>query len=183
MGPTCLWGSSSHDQHHPLPGREGGRSGGGDISSTTGGQHVCHPAGGEHVHLAYRGHGAGENGSCGAVFATPACFISDNGGGRMTWVRENPQYVREGETRRFAVVWEGAASVSSGVDEVFANGSSYGNLTGSVSVTGNVMTTRRLTVPAGAGWLTLVWEVGAAVDGDDCKTAIQLEVLRPGQES
>ena len=101
----------------------------------------------------------------------------------MTWVRENPQYVREGETRRFAVVWEGAASVSSGVDEVFANGSSYGNLTGSVSVTGNVMTTRRLTVPAGAGGLTLVWEFAAAVDGDDRKTAIQLEVLRPGQET
>ena len=101
----------------------------------------------------------------------------------MTWTEENPVYVREGETRTFALVWRGAATVSSGTDEVYANGSSAGVLTGSVSITGNVMTTRQLTVPVGAGGLTYVWEFAAAVDGNQRKTAIQLEVLRPGQES
>ena len=99
------------------------------------------------------------------------------------WVEESPVYVREGETKAYALVWRGAATVSSGTDEVYANNSSQTVLTGSVSITGNVMTTRRITVPAGAGGLTYVWEFSAAVDGDQRKTAIQLEVLRPGQES
>ena len=100
----------------------------------------------------------------------------------MTWVRESPQYVREGETKTFAIVFEGVTTLSSGSDEVYANGSSQTVLTGSVSISGNVLTTRQLTVPAGAGGLTYVWEFQATADGNVKKPALQLEVLRPGQE-
>ncbi len=100
----------------------------------------------------------------------------------MSWIREGVQYIREGETRRYAVVWEGAGTVSSGTDETYVNGSSQGYLTGSVAISGNVQTTRQLTVPAGAGGGTIVWEVTAVVDGDTRKVGLQLEVLRPGQE-
>jgi len=100
----------------------------------------------------------------------------------MSWIREGPQYIREGETRRYAVVWEGAGSVSSGTDEVYANGTTQTVLTGSIAISGNVETTRQLTAPVGSGGLTFVWEVAAAVDGDQRKVGIQLDVLRPGQE-
>ena len=100
----------------------------------------------------------------------------------MTFVRESPQYVREGETRQFALIWEGATTVATGSDSAFVNGSSQGWLTGSVSISGNVETTRTLTVPAGAGGVTIVWEITATVDGDVRTQALQLEVLKPGQE-
>ena len=98
------------------------------------------------------------------------------------WIREGPQVLREGQEKRFAVVWEGAQTVSSGTDELFANGSTQTVLTGSISIVGNVESTRLLTVPAGSGGLTYVWEVSAIVDGNLTKVGIQCEILKPGQE-
>ena len=98
------------------------------------------------------------------------------------WVREGPQTLREGQEKRFAVVWEGAATVTSGTDEIYANGSTQTVLTGSISIVGNVESTRLLTVPSGAGGLTYVWEVAAVVDGNLTKAGVQIEILKPGQE-
>ena len=99
-------------------------------------------------------------------------------------VREGSTTIHEGETRTLAVVWEGAAATSSVSDEVYQNGSSVGALTGAASTVGvNVMQTRTLTVPAGAGGNTLVWTFTATVDGDVRKASRDYEVLRPGQES
>jgi len=100
----------------------------------------------------------------------------------MTWVRESPRYVREGETRRYTLIWENVTTLSSPSDEVYANGSSQGVLTGSATVSGNTMQTRTLTVPAGAGGLTYVWEFSVTADGITRKEGFQLEVLKPGQE-
>jgi hypothetical protein len=108
------------------------------------------------------------------------------------FVLEGDQILREGETRKFSVVWDDFVSISSvGASthgtEAYINGSSdTGNLlstdAGSTVFAGNVQTLPLLTVPDGSGGTAIVLEPSMVSGGIIYKTAIVCRILKPGEE-
>ena len=98
------------------------------------------------------------------------------------WPNEGPQPAIEGEQITYTLTVP-YASVSSGTHVCYKNNTDVSAtvLSGAVSVSGNVITGKKMTVPAGYGGSTIVHVVGADCDGQHLTFKIATPVSRPGQ--
>ena len=104
--------------------------------------------------------------------------------GRVIFVSEGRQVVREGEAILYHIIWAEFAIIGSTVTTAYRRGTDVSSavLGGSEASDGNVQTARLITVPAGYGGSTLVIELTALSGGETRKTAMVLDVLAAGQE-
>ena len=99
------------------------------------------------------------------------------------WVNEGPQHVVEGETVTFTITVP-YATVSSGAHKAYKNNTDVTSacLTGSETVSGNVITGCAFTPQSGYGGSDIVHELTATCDGQVLKFKISTPVSKPGQE-
>lgn len=98
------------------------------------------------------------------------------------YVLEGAEQIREGESRPVVVAFPQFSTMSTGGCEVYVNGStvSADYLSGSTTITGNVVSAGTITIPSGQGGLTAVAEVGVTVDGHAYKVGAVYRIIRPG---
>ena len=99
------------------------------------------------------------------------------------WPNEGPQPVTEGDIITYTLTVP-YATVSSGTHVVYKNNTDVtaAVLGGAVSVSGNVITCKVMTVPTGYGGSTLVHVIGADCDGQHLMFKLKCPVSKPGQE-
>ena len=100
------------------------------------------------------------------------------------FVLEGDEQIREGESRPVVVAFPQFSTMSSGGTEVFVNGSTVTGdyMTGSTTITGNVLSAGTFTVPSGQGGLAAVVEAAVTVDAHKYKAGIVFRILRPGSQ-
>ena len=98
------------------------------------------------------------------------------------FVLEGDEPIRETASRPVAITFPQFSTMSTGGTEVLVNGSTVTTdyLTGTTSITGNVLTAGTITIPTGQGGLAAVVEASVRVDGHKYTAGKVYRVLRPG---
>lgn len=99
-----------------------------------------------------------------------------------SFVLEGEEEIREGESRPIVISFPQFSTMSTAGTHVLINGSTADTdyLTGSTTITGNVLSAGTITIPAGQGGLAAVVEAGVSVDGHVYKAGSVFRILRPG---
>ena len=100
------------------------------------------------------------------------------------FILEGEEILREGESRKFSVIWDDFTTISTAGCETYQNRSSQSAsmLSGSSAVSGNVTILPLFTVPAGSGGTTIIVEAAMSANSQAYKTGIVCRIMKPGAE-